>query len=109
MSKQRLNGHSPILSGADVSSPPETSRYPVALQIALEQLAVGFRQHGHASLASLFAEKDAYPKVIATLEKLCKCALEFDQLQEETAGSMPVIKGISKETDAQLTLKLQGL
>ena len=109
MSKQRLNGHFPVIPPTDNSSAPETSRYPVALQIALEQLAVGFRQHGHASLASLFEEKDAYPKVIACLEKLCKCALEFEQLQDEAASSMPGVKGISKETDAQLTLKLQGL
>ena len=77
--------------------------------MALEQLVVGFRQHGHASLACLFEEKDGYPKIIVALEKLCKCALEFDELREGDTKAIPGIKGISKETDAQLTHKLQGL
>ena len=101
MSKQSLNGN--------LSIPAETSRYPAALQIALEQLAAAFREHGQAALARLFEDKEGYPKVIVALEKLCKCAVEFEQLHEETTKATPGIKGISKETDSELTRKLQGL
>jgi hypothetical protein len=104
MSKPGLNGN---LQGASTSA--ERSGYPAALQIALEQLAAGLRQHGDASLACLFEDKEGYPKIIVALEKLCKCAVEFDQLREGDPKAMPGTKGISKETDAQLTSKLQGL
>jgi len=108
MSKPGLNGNLPA-SSRDASTQVAASGYPAALQIALEQLAAGFRQHGDASLACLFEEKDGYPKIIVALEKLCKCAVEFDQLRDGDPKAMPGIKGISKETDAQLTSKLQGL
>jgi hypothetical protein len=104
MSKPGVNGNLP-----SASSRAEASGYPAALQIALEQLAAGLRQHGDASLASLFEEKDGYPKIIVALEKLCKCAVEFDQLRDGGPKGIPGTKGISKETDAQLTSKLQGL
>ena len=97
MSKPGLNGNLPGASRDNASTRAEATSYPAALQIALEQLAAGLRQYGDASLASLFEEKDGYPKKIVALEKLCKCAAEFDQLRDGDPKATPGSKAFQRK------------
>ena len=99
--------------GNEPSAPPvsaEPSPYPEALTIALDQLARGLRTSGDESVGKMFAPNDAYPKAMAILEKLCKCALEWQELSrahaktQKTGGSA----GISEETKRQFTINLEG-
>jgi len=98
--------HEPSLPPA----PPGPSPYPEALTIALDQFTTELQESGAASLKKMLAANDSYAKAIGVLEKLCKCALEWEELrqketkQQKTGGSA----GISEETKRQFTTKLEG-
>lgn len=89
---------------------PDPSPVPEALTIALDQVTTGLRESGAAALKNMLAANDSYAKAIGVLEKLCKCALEWQEFrqkeakQQKTGGSA----GISEETQRQFTTKLEG-
>ena len=89
---------------------PEPSPFPEALTIALDQITTGLRESGAAALKNMLAANDSYAKAIGVLEKLCKCALEWQEFrqkeakQPKTGGSA----GVSEETQRQFTTKLEG-
>jgi len=99
----------PRTAGADPS--PTERVYPEALTVALEQMAEALRASGAETLKKLFDSTDPYPKVVLAIEKLCSCALEWQELRraaEKSKAHSSSKGGMSDETLGQLTLKLEG-
>ena len=85
--------------------------YPDALTVALEQMAQALRSSGAQVLDELFQSADSYPKIVVALEKLCKCALEWEELRraaQPSKESSHLRRGLSDEAIGQLALRLEG-
>jgi hypothetical protein len=89
---------------------PGPSSFPEALTIALEQITTGLRESGAAALKNMLAANDSYAKAIGVLEKLCKCALEWEEFRQKEAKQQKAGggAGVSEETERQFTTKLEG-
>src|SRR3954463_12436374 len=103
---------SPVL--APKNAPAETSTlgeiYPEPLALALEQMAAAFRASGSEAVQKLFNSPDAFPKIVVVLEKLSKCALEWQELRRtdpQFKRNSNTNGGISEQTLGQLSQTLE--
>ena len=89
---------------------PDPSPVPEALTIALDQVTTGLKESGAAALKNMLAANDSYAKAIGVLEKLCKCALEWQEFRQKEAKQHKAggSAGVSEETQRQFTTKLEG-
>jgi len=97
-----------------MNTPPEkVPRPPEALVLALAQMHAALESNGAEELKKVFAEKDGYAQLVWILEKLCKCALDWQEYCHPRAGtksgqSAGDLAGLSNESLREAEERFEG-
>jgi len=87
---------------------------PQALDLALEQLHDVLKSRGTEQLNNLIeGESTGYAQMAIVLEKLSKCALDWQEYRDRRHGATgdghkPQAAGYSKQTEQQVVHELEG-
>ena len=99
----------PISGGAPGTARP-TFLAPETVHLALQQLHAALKKSGAAQSENLITgEETGYAQLVATLEKLSKMALDWEERRKaETQIANAKPPGFSQQTEFELAQKFEG-